>query len=1283
MKLKFIFFLSLFVHFLLAQHPMNINEHLNWRINTSKTQNPNQENALDFENSFKSSNQAGLPLFKKEFDVNAPGTLKANLITKSTSIISTEQVPRFSKEIQSNFQLHTEVLKTRNYYKAIVELIPIKSTTSQGSYEVLNDFEIEVQFFPAPPPAPLPDFAFQSVLSTGAWHKISIKQKGVYKIDKSFLEKNLNVNLTTLDPRNIHVYGNGGTMLPESTDDSFADDLVENAIYIKGEDDGKFDDGDFILFYANGPDAFKYNSSSQNYSYTKNIYSDQSYYFIKIDNNPGKRIGTISSIPNPDYQSNLSYDFKHSEKDLVNLLEIDPGNEGSGKVWYGIELSNTREYDFGNEFIFDNIDLTKNGKFSFAFAGRSPVTQKLTAYVEDKQSDVNIPYVIFNSSNPNTYASHVTKTDEFKPVSDLVKAKLWYQPPGSGTVSEGWMDYFQVSVWKKLIWNGKPLFIMDPTSANYKTTEYKITNANTNKLIWEITDPTDIKLISNQRLNNEITFSVNTLNTYRQFLVVDENIAYSSPEYISTVINQNLHSLKDVDMVIVYPKEFKSEAERLQQHRSSFSNLNVAATELDQVYNEFSSGSQDPTAIRNMMRMLYLRNPNFKYLLLFGDGSYDLRYINKKNEDQNIMVTYETDESLDPIEAFPSDDYFGLLDPGEGNDLKGLLDINIGRLCARNIEEAKILVDKIIRYDSQPKTLEDWKLSIVFSADDEDGNVHFSQADQIAETIKAKYPLFNQDKIYLDAYEQVTTPGGERYPEVNKAYANAFYQGALVINYLGHGGYSGLAQERVLQNTDIKVLENYYKQPLVIVASCTFNGFDDPTKTTAGEEGLLNPRGGFLALFSTVRDVYSSDNFDLTNSVYKYLFEFENGTPLSMGEIMRRAKNENSNSGNRTNSRKFLLFGDPSQKLAIPLLKNAVASINEKPLNAIPDTFRALETVKVKGYVIDQQGNKQTNFNGKLYATVYDKEIELRTKGNDPYSYVKEYSLQRNIIYKGLVDIQNGDWEFSFIIPKDINYDFGKGKMSLYATDEKTRDAAGYESGFIIGGVSNDSIKDDNPPVVKVFLNDDQFVSGGICDPSPKIYSQISDDFGINISGNSIGHDLTAIIDQNTQSPIILNQVFKSKLNNPKEGELYYPLKNLSPGKHTITITAWDISNNSGQGSTEFFVIDPDQLGLDKIFNYPNPFSTHTEFQFETNLGAVEMDVVIQLQSISGKVVKTIEKTIQATGYRIAGIAWDGKDDFGSELANGVYLYRVSVNAKLGSETVHKTSDFQKLLILK
>ncbi len=1289
MKLKIILFFLFSSFFLLAQQPIQLKEKIEWQLQTIRNSSGQSIQTYKFEGSQFTSSLPGIALYKKEFEVPGNGTVNLQLIPRSTERVQIPNIGAVSENLKSDFQTHAAVYQSRNKFYATVELIALR-IDSKGSPEIgnqsvpielLKEFDISLEFIPAGlPTKPLPNFANQSVLQSGVWHKIAIKQRGVYKIDKSFLEKNLKLDVSGIDPRNIRLFGNGGTPLPESTDSTFEDDLKENAIFVKGETDGRFDESDYILFYANGPDLFQYDPVLSDYSYTKNPYTDASYYFIKIDQTRGKRVSTLTGPANPDYQSNSSFDFKHIETDLVNLLDLDAGSEGSGKNWYGEELSNTRFFDYGNSFIFDHIDVSKTGLFSFAFAGRAPIIHTVSAQVENQRVDVSIPYVIYSSIN--RFANIARKSSSFQPVSDLVKAQISF-PQAGGSVSEGWIDFMQISVWKKLIWSNKPIYIMDPTSALHDVTSFTVSNTTSSKLVWDISNPLEITEINSSVSNGQLQFNASTRNAYKSFLVLDESFIYEAPQYIGSVGNQNLHGLKDPEMIIIYHSDFKSEAERLQNHRSKYSNLNVQSLEINQIYNEFSSGSQDPTAIRNFMRMLYIRNPKFKYLAIFGDGSYDFRHLNKRDENQNFVPTYETEESLDPITSFPTDDYFGLLDPAEGLNLSGKLDLNIGRIVARTPDEAKNLVDKIIRYDTDPKMMEEWKLHLVFSSDDEDSNVHFNQSERISESIHSAYPLFNEEKIHLDAYEQITTPGGERYPEVNKAFANAFFQGALVVNYMGHGGYSGLAQERILQNTDIKSLENYYKLPLVIVASCTFNGFDDPTKTNAGEEGLHNPKGGFLALFSTVRAVYSDDNFDLTSSVYNYIFQFENGLPLPLGEIMRRAKNDNSAGFIRTNSRKFLLFGDPAQRLAIPLYKNEVLTINDKALSATPDTFRALETIQVKGQVVDRSNGLQSDFNGKLYITVYDKEISLRTKANDPSSYVANYNLQKNIIYKGLVEVQSGLWNFSFIIPKDINYAFGAGKISLYATDEKSRDAAGYEDRLIIGGVSNDSIRDDQPPVVNVFLNDDQFVNGGICNPNPILFSKISDDFGINISGNSIGHDLIAVIDQNTQSPIILNQVYKSKLNNPKEGELNYPLKNLSPGKHTVTITAWDISNNPGTGSLEFNVVDSDQSILDQVYNYPNPFSNSTEFQFETNILASELEVVIQLQSISGHVVKTIRKTIFNNGYRISGIQWDGKDDFGSELANGVYLYRISINAKTGSEIIHKRSSYQKLVLIK
>ena len=1281
MKLKIILFLLLEIQILTAQS-FTERFSLAWKPQTWD-KSISEKKSPDFEHSTKLPGNDALPIFKHTLNHLEGSPYRFELIPIHEKLITLDpfQFQKIGASLGQQYTLHTESFKNRGLNQSQIELIPLRKI-NEDTIAALIDFEIAGFPKPSAAPAPLPDYTKISVLSSGIWHKITVPSKGLYKMNRSFFINQLKLDPSKLDPRNIQLYGNGGQVLPESTDGLFIDDLQENAIYFKGESDGSFDENDFLVFYANGPDTYSFDASTQDFTYRKNVYMDESVFFLRVDGtNPGKRIASLPSPGNPTYQTTVGYDFIRHENDLVNLLDLDPGGEGSGKDWYGEELSNTREYDFGNRFVFENIDLTQKGKFSYSFAGRAPTTNVIKAEVESTTTQSSIPQVYISSLN--RFANVAKKTVEFQPVSDLVKAKIQY-PIVTGTNSEGWLDYFQISVWKKLIWNSKPLFVFDPNSRSFQISSFSIQNAHSNLKIWDVTNPLIPSVITGQfQPGSNLVFTAETQNQNKTFLVWDESISIPSPGYVGPVSNQNLHGLDQLDMLIVYHKDFEKEAERLATHRNKLSQLKIATVEQGKIYNEFSSGSQDPSALRNFCRMLYLRNPAFKYLLLFGDGSYDLRHRNQNDPDQNMIVNYQTDESLDPINAFPTDDYFGLLDPAEGADLKGQLDLCIGRLCARNVDEAKNLVDKIIRYDTDPKTLGEWKLNTLYSADDEDSNTHFSQAEALAKTTAGQHPVFNQEKIYLDAYEQVTTPGGERFPEVNKAFSDAFFQGTLVMNYLGHGGYTGLAQERVFQNTEIPALENYYKLPLVIVASCTFNGFDDPSKTNAGEEGLHNTQGGFLALFSTVRAVYSDDNFDLTSSVYKYLFNFENGLPLPMGEIIRRAKNEHTNTSILLNSRKFLLFGDPSQRLALPLLKNKVSHINGKLAGTSQDTFRALQTVEVQGIVTDQSDVLQSDFNGKLYVTVYDKEIELRTKANDPSSFSEKFPIQKNIIYKGQVLVKQGHWTFNFKIPADINYEFGYGKISLYATDELSRDAAGYENQIIIGGASNDTIKDNNPPVVNVFINNNQFISGSICGPSPKLYAEISDDNGINIAGNSIGHDLVAILDNQYHQPIILNQSFTSALNNPSAGTVLYPLTNLSAGKHQLTVTAWDISNNFGTGTVEFIVVDQDQVLLEDAGCFPNPFDDETKFQFITNWSVPEMKIEIDIRALSGQAVKTIRQTIQNNGFRVVSLAWDGTDQAGAQLPNGMYVYQISMEFNQSGEIVKKSSDFQKLVLLK
>ncbi len=1272
--MKSVFCFVLFSFSIIAHAQYEIKDKLIW--NNEQNKSYESSNSIPFfKNCIRNVEFPDIPSYTAMIDLPSDGTIQ-------TQLIIIRETPKkinnlHSKNILfSNYQINTRILQERRKFKAVIELTPIRFASNQEII-LLDEFEIKVNFIQKSiASSPAPPNTFISELSDGLIYKISIPKRGIYKITKAFFKDQLKVNADGLDPRNIRLLGNGGTRLPEKISTSRIDDLQENRIFFSGEDDGTFNDQDYILFYAEGPDKVIYNETNKTFSIDKNPYSDKSYYFIKLDNKKGLRIPQATPATTTEYNSGAGLGFYHHEKEIINLLDDDECNHGSGQIWYGEELSNTRNLDLSSELNLQDILLDKPVKIKGEFAARSSLNSNLKLNFNRQSKSYTLGASSFSCTT--RYASSNPFEADF--AYDGTTKDLSISFPNTSVNSEGWLNYLTLNFSKLHSQFNEPVWIFDPEALN-KNTSYKLSNfSSKTRLFWDITIPSQIRSLPNA-INSKDTYNVSATSELSTFLCFSTDDNIPAPEFNGLVDNQNIHGLDKLDLLLIYHKSLKEEAERLLKHRTTFSKLSGAAVDIEWIYNEFGSGSPDPTAVRDFAKMLYTRNPNFKYITLFGTASYDYRHLSPNTKDYNLVPTYETAESLDPILAFPSDDYFGLLDDNEGENLIGLLDLEIGRILARTTEEARIIVDKIVRYDTEPKLMGDWKLNIVFSADDEDGNAHISDVESLAISNKSNFPIYNQQKIYLDAFEQISTPGGERYPEANKAINDEIFRGAFVMAYLGHGGPTGLAQERVLQENDIRLWENELRSPLMITATCSFTPYDDPRIYSAGQQTQAQ-KNGTVAIYSTVRAVYANENYRLTNETLEEAFKKTNNSYPTLGDMLRVAKNNLSTAGVRSdNNRKYGLFGDPAQKLAYPDLETEVTSVNGQALST-QDTFKALQKIQIKGVVKANNGQIKQDFNGKLYITIFDKAVNLKTRGNNGNSPFN-YSLQRNIIFKGITEVKNGEWISEFTIPKDINYVSGQGKISLYATDEKELDAAGFTDKFVIGGFSKDAEKDDVPPVVKLFINNNDFVNGGICNENPKIYAEISDDYGINITGNSIGHDLVAILDGNDQNPIVLNTFFKSKLNSAKDGNVEYPLKNLSVGKHTLSLVAWDISNNRGLGNIEFNVISSDDVSIQQVYNYPNPFNKKTNFQFEMNYINLPTDITVQIQSLSGKIVKTIQEKITPTGYRITDIEWDGKDDNGSELANGVYLYRIGVHHSSSELIFTQKSDFQKLVILK
>jgi len=1040
---------------------------------------------------------------------------------------------------------------------------------------------------------------------------------------------------------------------------------------IYGESDGKFDLGDYILFYGQSPDVWTYDSLSSVFNHQKHNYSDYTYYFINIANDFGKRVALQSSnYINYDSEVNSFDDFQFQEKENINFIK-------SGREWYGEIFDVTTNYNLN--FNFPDINSNENASIKTKVAARSTTLSSFTVNTGSNQFNINVNSVLIYYASD--YASEAEGEIYFKPNSSNVNINISYTKPNPASI--GWLNYIELNVRRNLIYRGTSILFRDKNSlGNNKFAKFNISNATSNLSVWDVTlayNATEMKT----SFSGSVLSFINNSDMLKDYIVFDKNGVFSIPEFVEITSNQNLHAITNVDYIIVTYKDFESEAIRLGEFHKNKDNLNYVVVTPQEIYNEFSSGSQDISAIRDFVKFLYDKEPDTnktpRYLLLLGDASYD--YKNYTPNNTNFVPSFQTLNSYSPTNSIVSDDFYGLLDYNEGNELSGIVDIGIGRFPVQTIQEAKNMVNKVIRYTNPDeingdkiKGLGDWRNIVCFIADDQDYNLHVDQSDNIAETVKHDNKNINIDKIFLDSYKQESAPGGEFYPDAKIDITNRFNRGALIINYTGHGGEKGLSHERVVEVSDINSWKNYYNMPLLITATCEFTRFDDPSRTSAGEYVFLNNNGGGIALLTTTRLAFSTTNEYINKNFYKYVFNKNNNEYLRLGDIIKLTKQA---SGSSFSYKNFTLIGDPAMKLAYPKYNVATDSINANYIDDL-DTISALEKIKIKGHLTDANSNILTDFNGTIYPTIYDKPTNAKTLANDKDSYNKEFEVTKSILFKGKASVSNGYFEFEFIVPKDINYSFGNGKISYYA-ENNINDATGYFENIIIGGISDSELNDKIGPVIKLYMDNLKFVSGGMTNQNPQLIALFCDSSGINMVGNGIGHDITAILDNETSKSIILNDYFEADLNSYASGSLRYRLSELEEGKHNIKVKAWDINNNSKIEEIDFIVASSAKIALQHVFNYPNPFTTNTKFMFDHNKPSDVLTVQIQIFTITGRLIKTISSIINTTGTREDSIEWNGLDEYGNNIGRGVYIYRLNVKASDNTSA----NKIEKLVILK
>lgn len=1092
-----------------------------------------------------------------------------------------------------------------------------------------------------------------SVLASGDWYKIRISETGMYSITYQDMQA-MGINMSSVTPSNIRLYGNGGGMLPESNAKARFADLAENAVEVVTAQPGVFKQGDYICFYATGPDKVNFDAVSKRFDHEKNNYSDYAYYFLTIGGE-GKRLSEITQTTlTPTDEVTTYTDFILYENDLFNLIK-------SGRYWVGERMdASSNRFDLP-AYTINDFDSTNQSWIRYRRVTRATVASGYKVTINGQTISNPIDSGL---NNQYEYAKTGTEVKAFYLRTPQLNVGFTYNLPNS--TAQGWLDWVELNISRKLIFRGGQLKFADPkTVGKNKVAQFRIANTTAGVEIWDVSDPTTAKRVNATFAGGNSQFTVKS-DTLKRYVAFDKT-SFLKTEFVEKVANQNIHGISSPDMLIVAPAIMLSEAERLAAHHRSFDGMQVQVVALEKIYNEFSSGSPDVSAIRDFCRYLYKNGAShkLKYLLLFGDGSYDNK--NRIAQNTNLIPTYQSRESLLMTDSYATDDYFGLLDDNEGQDVFGFLDIGIGRFPVFTEAQARSAVDKVIFYASKtPDIFGDWRNQLCFVADDKDNNTHIRQAeDYLVPIVKANSPEYNLNKIYLDAYKRVTTPTGALYPEVNQAINAQVQKGALVINYTGHGGELGWAHEGVLTLQDIAGWTNYKNMPLFVTATCEFSRFDDPARVSAGEQVFLQTSGGGIALITTTRLANAGINIQLNMDLYDTIFSSVDDVYPRLGDVIAYSKNENNTPAGIRN---FVLLGDPALMLAYPKYQVVTTTLNNKPLAEANDTTRAMSKVELGGMITDAEGVKLTSFNGVLYVKVFDKVRWCMTLGNDPESQPRYFQMQDNILYQGKATVTNGEFSLTFVVPKDIDYSYGNGKISYYASSDNT-DANGYFDQIIIGGSNDGQVSDNQGPKITLYMNSDEFTNGSVVGENPKLIAYISDESGINTVGNGIGHDIVATLDDNNNQSVVLNEYYQADLDSYRSGKVVYQYFKLDEGEHTLKLKVWDVFNNSSEASISFIVRKDIGLNITSIKAYPNPFTDNVNVEFEHNLFDTSVDAVLDVISADGHLIRTYPSvTLVSSGNKAGPVQWDGCNDSGQKARAGLYLLRIRATDNYGGK---------------
>ena len=1236
---------------------------LSWQNNQVFKLNPDQSVSLPFINADQINYNDRLPYFSSTWNIpSGTSIVKTKLLSATYQTLTEDQYGDLNVS-----HLPSEI----NY-----NIISNKDNTQSTAHLYLNPFvkvgdsvkkitQISITYTLSTPQKTTKKPPITSVLSEGEWYKFAVDTTGVFKINRDFLN-DLGINTSVIDPRNIKIFGNGGGLLPYRIGDFRHEDLQENAIFISGENDGNLDANDYILFYADGPNSWCHNNTLESIKHVKNIYDNYAYYFIFIDNTPGKRIGKSDPvIGNSSMTYNTYNDFHVYEIDTYNLFQ-------SGQQFLGHKFDNTTNYKFN--YSIENLHL--NAPVHIKIRAVAQSLNSSTLFINANNNDLNP--IVFGSAKHPVLALEGESNNVLTVNSQNLDIEFNYDKNGNSS-AVAYLDYIEIVCEKNLIVNDNQFTFRQFDQAHQtENVTFELQNANNIYQVWNVTDPINPTIVSNQSTSGIFQFTDQGGNS-NEYCVLNSQDFYQ-PILIEEpkIEHQNIHGITQADYLIITHESLIDKAEDLAQFHRMQNDLEVVVVPLYMIYNEFASGSKDITAIRDFIKYVYEQSAGqLKYVLMYGDASFDFKGIQNET---GLVPAFQSYKSFNMTESFVTDDFYVIVsDDNEGDldkDIVQTQDIAISRLPVNSISEAEAVNQKIFNYYNT-EIFGDWRNNVLMIADDadtsSDGILQNSQ-EKIAQILNKEKPQVNLKKLWMDAFQQETVAGGSRYPVVNQSINKSIENGVLMIDYFGHGGESGLSQERIIETNQIRSWENFDKPNLFIVISCEFARFDNPLRpNTAGEILIRHSQGGSVHEIATSREIFISLGNYFNGNLLPKLLAYDN-TYNSIAENLRLVKNTS------LNKQRYFInsFGDPYMELALPKPDIRLTHMNGNPIGQELDTIKGLSLTTFNGIITNDDGTKDTGFNGELTLTVYDKVIESQTLNNDGNIDIMTFNTQESKLFRGKAKVDNGDFYIEFIAPKDLRIAYGEGKLSFYA-HSNDKEKGGYNTSITIGGIDTSAPEDREGPVIHLYMNDTDFTDGGKTDESPLFLAYIEDEHGINTSLSSVDHDIVAVLDEDYQNPILLNEYFITDLNDFTKGEIRYRLNDLESGPHSISLTAYDTYNNASTATLNFVVKDNQVLEITSLLNYPNPFTENTTIVFSHNRKNQYLEVEFQVFTMSGQLVKHSHQTIFATTKESKDIIWDGLDTHGHRINKGIYLYRIGLtDPVLGSQT----EAYNKMIIL-